>query len=73
MRKNNLLIITIIILSIALLISSCSKNPDDKGRPIEPAEPDVPKETIKDTSGHDNNLNSIKVFLFNEKTFIFKI
>ena len=72
MKKSNLLIIFIIILSIVLLISACSKDSPNKGTPIEPAEPDIPKETIKDTSYNENKLNSLKVFLSSKKTFNLK-
>ena len=58
MKKNNLLIISIIVLSIAILISGCSKNPDD-AIPIEPTEPDVPKETRTDTTWHEKEFNNI--------------
>lgn len=71
MRKSNLLIISIIVLSVVILISACSKNPDD-ATPIEPSEPDLPKETIKDTTRHDNKLNSIKVFLSTRRLLFLK-
>lgn len=58
MRKNNFLIISIIVLSMAILISGCAKKPDD-ATPIEPSEPDVPKETIADTNWPADKLEDI--------------
>ena len=55
MMKKNLRIIPILLLSIILLVSGCTK-PEDS-TPIEPTEPDTPKETTTDTSLYDNNVN----------------
>lgn len=50
MKKKNILIISILVLVVLMLMSGCTKKPDDNVAPIEPAEPENPTETIANTT-----------------------
>ncbi len=62
MRKKDILIISILVLAVLMLMSGCTKKPDDNVAPIEPAKPEnpeTPKETIANTTWPKDKIGDI--------------